>query len=453
MDTTQLADTITKDTLKAAHNLAEDGNPYEVRAIAVLSNDSDDMEDPATQPTDSFSVDNVDDVGPLGPTNLVVTEVKGTDTFKDNGDGSYTVGGLVDIYDDNVPPPTVVFTVTPTARRETYKTLKLIGIDLPADVKIVKDMTEASPGVFEVTVEIPQDTDELKAESGPYTFYALAIDQPNTYPEADAGEPNSQTHNLDENGDLVDTNEMPSVGITAVNTYRPNPGILAITVDDAEDTNPDSGAPRGIVVLNGYTHEITSPATESVRFEVYNDLLSEWTPVGTAELADATTATDEKALEGLVTGIVSSGSGIEVPIVSQVGPPPDDIVPQKWKVNQKWSLAVDTTKLADTITMDDLDEAHGLSEDDNKYWVRAVAITPKRSENPETISADGVTASFSVDNIDDVGPLGPTHITMVSDIAGQIVANDDSSYTVGGIVAVADETQTRTSGKHSNLYY
>ena len=212
-------------------------------------------------------------------------------------------------------------------------------------------------------------------------------------------------------------------------TYRPNPGILAITVDDAEVTNPDSGAPQGTVVLNGYTHEITSPLTEMVRFEVSNDGGSEWIDVGTATADNVMTLTEEELpvlIADLIRAVVN-GNG-EASIVSQ-----------------KWSLEVDTAALlADTISaQEDLDQAHGLKPDDNPYMVRAIAITPKRPDNDETVSEDDVnTASFSVDNIDDVGPLGPTHITMVADVAGEIVVNEDGSYTVGGIVTVANEPST-----------
>ena len=209
VDTTQLADTITKDTLEAAHALATgatDENMYSVRAIAVLSDGSDDTEDPAGQPMDSFSVDNHDDVGPLGPTNLVATSINAVDAlFVDNGDGTYTVGGLVDIYDDTVNPPTATFTITPTAKRTTYETveLKVDQAALDAGVEILSVMeTAAGSGEFTVTVEveIPEDTDELEATSGPYTFHALAIDVV----------PNVQTHNL-EDGALIDTNGMPSI--------------------------------------------------------------------------------------------------------------------------------------------------------------------------------------------------------------------------------------------------
>ena len=46
---------------------------------------------------------------------------------------------------------------------------------------------------------------------------------------------------------------------------------------------------------------------------------------------------------------------------------------------------------------------------------------------------------FSLDNVDDVAPLGPTNITAVTQVADgvdsqPVEANEDGSYTVGGIV-------------------
>ena len=48
--------------------------------------------------------------------------------------------------------------------------------------------------------------------------------------------------------------------------------------------------------------------------------------------------------------------------------------------------------------------------------------------------ASSATATFSVDNIDDVVPVGPTTITSVADIAGVIAPDSSGAYTVGGIV-------------------
>ena len=99
--------------------------------------------------------------------------------------------------------------------------------------------------------------------------------------------------------------------------------------------------------------------------------------------------------------------------------------------NQMWAIEVDTTTLEDTITAES-PAARDASKDDNQYMVRAVAIAA--ADGSETLSADGVTAMFSVDNVDDVSPVGPTNIVAVADVAGMIAANEDGSYTVGGIV-------------------
>ncbi|MYF57315.1 hypothetical protein F4225_16570, partial [Candidatus Poribacteria bacterium] len=115
----------------------------------------------------------------------------------------------------------------------------------------------------------------------------------------------------------------------------------------------------------------------------------------------------------------------------------------------KYSVTVDTRefalldrtdepiKLGDTIKRGDAAE-RDVSLDDNQYRVRAIALTPKNLDHPEYPQVDGVDAHFSLDNVDDVPPLGPTNITAVSDrdAYGEmqpIEANDDGSYTVGGI--------------------
>jgi glycine cleavage system H lipoate-binding protein len=113
----------------------------------------------------------------------------------------------------------------------------------------------------------------------------------------------------------------------------------------------------------------------------------------------------------------------------------------------KWTFIVDTRELAleDTVTAEGtikLDDtiARGdaaerdVSEDANQYEVRAISLTPKNLDQTEYPQRDGVEASFSLDNVDDVPPLGPTNITGVADVAGSIAANEDGSYTVGGIV-------------------
>ena len=80
----------------------------------------------------------------------------------------------------------------------------------------------------------------------------------------------------------------------------------------------------------------------------------------------------------------------------------------------KWSVEVDTTKLDDTITAES-DAARDASKDDNQYMVSATAITSGAEEVP---GRPGANTYLSVDNVDDVAPLGPTNIVAVADVAG-----------------------------------
>ena len=113
----------------------------------------------------------------------------------------------------------------------------------------------------------------------------------------------------------------------------------------------------------------------------------------------------------------------------------------------KWTFIVDTRELAledtvtaentikldDTINRGDGDSERDAALDANQYEVRAWSLTPKNEnlDQPEYLQRDGVEASFSLDNKDDVPPLGPTNITDIADVAGSIAANEDGSVTVG----------------------
>ena len=88
----------------------------------------------------------------------------------------------------------------------------------------------------------------------------------------------------------------------------------------------------------------------------------------------------------------------------------------------------------DTITKDSGEAARDASKDKNQYMVRAVPIE-EADDFADPEASPNATTMFSVDNVDDVEPLGPTNIVAVADVAGMITANaDDNSYTVGGIV-------------------
>ena len=79
--------------------------------------------------------------------------------------------------------------------------------------------------------------------------------------------------------------------------------------------------------------------------------------------------------------------------------------------------------------------ARDVSLDTNPYVVRAIAVSA--GDGNETASGSGVKSTFSLDNVDDVAPLGETKIVAVADVAGPIEPDADGNYTVGGIV---DET-------------
>ncbi|MCE2399802.1 hypothetical protein J4G08_02815 [Candidatus Poribacteria bacterium] len=467
-----LPDSITKENLDAAHAggmtyVDLDGNRYMVRAYPVTS-DGDDADGVAEGDmfTEKFSLDNVDDVGPLGPTNIVATMTdayEDTSVFIDNGDGTYTVGGLVDKYDPEVNSPVVTFTITPTAARKTYASVKLLTT-LPEDA-IIGDITETAEGsgVFTVTIDVGtlMDADELvyndryiedsyienseelfeNPKGGVFTFqvHALAYD----------ADMNDQTHDRAESGEIIDTVENKTT-VNVMNSYRHDPGVIAITVENLNpetETNPDSGAPQGDLLFTAYTYGMTSPLTEGVRFEVSRRGDTTWERItGTVE---PPVMVDESDLAGIVGGLVGiTQAGTVSGGESEVGIPG---IPAGY---QKWSVRADTRHLAlegtdkpdETIKLDDTIKRDDAAERDaskdtreyNQYEVRAISLTPQnmnqREEPPrdgrEYHDRDGVEAFFSLDNVDDVPPLGPTNITDVADVAGSIAADEDGSYTV-----------------------
>ena len=357
-----------------------------------------------------FSVDNVDDVAPLGPTNVSVTSVDAIDSVLEAAEdgSSYTVGGLVDKYDEAVLSPVATFTLKPTADRKTYKSVRFV-----TDIEnlVVTEVTETAEGsgVFTVTVDVGTLADmKTYLENGTYMFHALAFDE----------FANEQADDSETDGSKI--------SVTVENSYRPAPEVLAIAVDPESitQTNPDSGAPQGTITLHSYSHEISSPPTTAVRFEVKRPSDAEWIDVGTATESSATEISD-----ATLTDVVDDLAHVAVSATEAAEGAEGTVVPISR--NQMWTIEVDTTTLEDTITAES-PAARDASKDDNQYMVRAVAIA--EADGSETLSADGVTAMFSVDNVDDVAPLGPTNIVAVADVAGMIAANEDGSYTVGGIV-------------------
>ena len=415
VDTTTLEDTITADS-PAARDASKDENQYVVQGYAKVNG----TEVPPIPGVEArFSVDNVDDVAPLGPTNISVKGVEGVDTvFETAEDGSYTAGGLVDKYDDAVSSPTATLTIEPTADRATYTSVRLVH-----DVEglLVGDVTETAEGsgVFEVTVDVGTLADGMTyLENGTYMFHALAFDE--------AG--NEQADESDTDGSKI--------SVMVENTYRPAPEILAITTDPAAETNPDSGAPQGTITLNSYSiGEKTSPAITSTRFEVKRQDAddSEWKEVGMTSEGTVVTAEELQELQqqnaDFLADLVYSAAKT---VVDGEGTAPI----HKHQAYQKWSVSIDTVALELEDTIDAASPAaRDASLDANPYVVRAIALSA--ANESETAAPDGVKSMFSLDNVDDIAPLGPTNIVAVADVAGAIDANEDGSYTVGGIV---DET-------------
>ena len=469
VDTTMLEDTITKDS-PGARDVSMDDNRYMVRANPVVDGDLpvNANENPTAEGedyTEMFSVDNDDDVAPLGPTNIVATSIDAVEPiFVDNGDGTYTVGGLVDKYDPEVNSPVVTFTITPAAVRKTYASVKLLTT-LPEGA-IIGDITETAEGsgVFTVMIDVGtlMDDDEEdyndryiedtyivnpnefvhNPKGGVFTFqlHALAYDKAMPYDDVTAAD----AMFLEYGNVQADDYEGDEITVNVENSYRPDPGVIAIGVVNSDGmTNPDSGAPQGELTFNVYTYYITSPPTEGIRVEVKRPIDGTWERItGTAvdpvpvDVSDVPGIADLADITGGLVGITQAGtlSGEE----SEVG------IPTRY---MKWTFIVDTRELAleDTVTaegtikLDDTIERGDASErdvslDDNQYEVRAWSLTPKNLNQTEYLQRDGVEASFSLDNVDDVPPLGPTNITDVADVAGSITADEDGSYTVGGIV-------------------
>ena len=454
VDTTTLEDSINKDN-PGARDVSLDNNPYMVRAIAVAT---DGVERSVEGVTAMFSVDNDDDVAPLGPTNVVATSIDAVEPiFVDNGNGTYTVGGLVDKYDPAVNSPVVTFTITPTAARKTYASVKLLTT-LPEGA-IIGEITETAEGsgVFTVTIDVGtlMDDDDfvhnnkyLQKRGGIYEAYdvytfqvhALAYDKAMPYDDATAAD----AMFLEYGNVQADDYDGDEITINVENSYRPDPGVIAISVVNSDGmVNPDSGAPQGELTFNVYTYYISSPPTEGTRVEVKRPIDDTWERItGTAvdpvevDISDVPGVADLADITGGLVGITQAGT------VS--GEQSEVEIPTRY---MKWTFIVDTRELAledtvtsgDTIKLDDTIKRgdasqRGKSLDENQYEVRAISLTPKNLDQTEYPQRDGVEASFSLDNVDDVPPLGPTNITDVADVAGSIVANEDGSVTVGGIV-------------------
>ncbi len=396
VDTTTLADTITA---------GKDENQYVV--MGYVSTNGTEVA-PVDGVEAKFSVDNID-----GTKITAVADADGA--VEANEDGSYTVGGLVDKYDEAVESPMVTFTIEPLSYPATYASVMVVTDAEGASIGEATETAEGS-GVFEITVDVGILADGEYLENGTYMFHAVTVDaEGSEVPETDGAK----------------------ISVNVENTRRPAPEILAITTDPAAETNPDSGAPKGIVTVNAYSiGEATSPLIDSMGFEVARqsqiDDDSAWKPVGATEEGMVVTSEEVQELQHLnadsLSDIIAVAAG-----TAATSSEPAPI--HRYQSYQKWSLSIDTTDpelgLEDTIDKDS-DAARDASLDKDPYVVRAVAFST--ANDSETPSPDGVQSTFSLDNVDDVGPLGPTNIIAVADVAGPIEANEDGSYTVGGIV-------------------
>ena len=206
--------------------------------------------------------------------------------------------------------------------------------------------------------------------------------------------------------------------------------VLAVVLDTESitKTNPDSGGPQGTVTINAYTPEQTYPKIASLQLVIGDEI------VGTAESRDDfTTPEDIAALEqntDFITDLVAV-AGQSTTAGGLTGKPISYPTYRIWKVKVDTEHITET--LGDTIEAGSAAE-RDASKDDNQHMVTAIAITSSAEEVP---GQPGAKTYLSVDNDDDVAPLGPTNIVAVADVAGMIEADADGNYTVGGIV---DET-------------
>ena len=277
-------------------------------------------------------------------------------------------------------PPTLITSVKRTADGEvkldeetqsytvggSSVTLTIEPTASPNTYSSVK-LVQTAPGGIEN--EVPVDMETLKA--------TVAVDA------LENGIYSLNAFTVDEFG-KTQTKASPEIKVHIKNE---NPDVLAIIIDEPEKRNHDSGAPQGNLTVNAYTPQRAVPAITDIRFEVKRNQETEWQSVGEVDKDSSVLDTEQERL--------------------------------------KWTVTFDTNNLDDTITKDS-DAARDVLLDKSPYMLRAVAI---KANGGEIVSLNEVIQEFSVDNIDDVAPLGPTEIIEVVIPENMIPVDEFISYT------------------------
>ena len=225
--------------------------------------------------------------------------------------------------------------------------------------------------------------------------------------------------------------------------------VIALVLDPESitETNPDSGGPQGTVTINVYTPERTWPEIASFK------LMVEGKEIGTVSAPpdEVIESSELSELEGnvdflddLIHEAVGAVAGGEASASIAPEYPVGRIAVWSVEVNTRAEDAAGMRILPDTITKDS-PAARDASKDENQHVVTASAMTDA-GEKP---APDTVKSLLSVDNDDDVAPLGPTNITAVTNVAEgvepqPVEPNEDGSYSVGGIVDEAVPTPMDT---------
>ena len=158
------------------------------------------------------------------------------------------------------------------------------------------------------------------------------------------------------------TSEMFKIQLDA-DVHPVDPEVLIVDVDDASIvmTNQDSGAPQGTINLIGYTPRRTVPATSTIRIEAKRANDEAWKMIGTIE-------GEAMELAGTDTATVMFNGNTLADVYTE-----NMLHIQDTGSYLKWTVAVDTTTIDDTITKDS-PAARDASLDDNMYMVRGIRL-------------------------------------------------------------------------------